>query len=511
MREVINGMRPGLYNIILSIICFVTVSYSQSISPYFTQTQHNSFLEYAINSGFLSPTHIFHQPFQTAELYHAIESGNVPDHVKHWIHILKSDLLRFYQPDSVDDKNGRWNLGLNGSYHLISDHNRQRTRYRAEVFGIYTLPYLVLANRTVTDQTFKDDPLYYGDTGEWIYGRVEDAYAIFNYKALSIFGGRISRNLGSINETSLVLSDNPYSYDHFGIQVSTRRFRYVFYTTRLNDMMAFDSEAEDQTPQLSKRYFAIQRADLSMLQNLKVGISEIVVYGGPGQNFEAFYLNPLNFYYVAQRNQLKEMNGLWAAEFFWKPGKHFSWFVQFLLDDIIINNEAGQNDRSNHPDRMGLCAKVSVTDIVIPGTQLSLRYNRVGNWTYTSYRTWENYVYHEKGMGYSENSSEDFSLQLNYFGQPPFQIQMSGGFTRLGDQKLTAVFGDTKNEFPVGIVEKISWVDFEINYIPSHLYYIGLNVNYRKSINQYHVIGNDYSGVSVTMSLNASWNKNFVF
>ena len=140
-----------------------------------------------------------------------------------------------------------------------------------------------------------------------------------------------------------------------------------------------------------------------------------------------------------------QMGGLWAFEFYWKPSISITIFNQLLIDDIIVNNEPGQNDRDRHPDRLGIVSKIILTDYFLPGSQFSIMYNRVSNWTYMSYRTWENYVYHGKSMGYPENSMEAIRVDFDYFGKPPFVFQLQTGYKRHGEQDINNVFGDTKD------------------------------------------------------------------
>jgi hypothetical protein len=354
---------------------------------------------------------------------------------------------------------------------------------------MFQMPWLALVNKTVSDSRFKSDPNYFGDTGEFIYGRVETGYARIAYKSIGFFGGRVSRNWGIYGTPSLILSDNPYSYDHFGFQASSRRFRFTFYASRLEDRNGIDVQSKNPSVIKTKRYFSIQRFDFSPRPNLQFGATEVAVYGGENQNSEAAYLNPMNLFYVDQRNQRIQMNGLWCFDGYWKPSNSWSLFVQYLIDDIIVNNEPGQNDRARHPDRMGLSVKLVNTDMLASGLQCGLSYHRVGNWTYMSYRTWENYHYHGLGMGYPKNSVEGFGAEADYFASPPFVFHAAYAFEREGEQDMTAPFGDTREKFPLGIVQKTQIVDVSARFMPGIRFQALVQIRWQGLKNAFHVEG----------------------
>ena len=479
-------------------------------SPYYSARQYSAVIDYLLNSGKLNIRHPLSQPFCAAELYHKLKNNTLNSYSNKWGQLIYKDISRVYLPGK-SDTDGIMHLGTHGAYRLISDSDNSFSQYRVELYGTYTLPYLVLVNRTITDQQLRDDADFHGDTGEWAYGRVQDSYVLFKYKAMQFFAGRVSRNFGIMNEPSLILSDNPYSYDHFGFQVETQKFNFQFYATRLNDMMAFDSQSEDSTLQTSKRFMSVQRGEINLFKNLSLGFSQAAIYGGPDQNFDMNFLNPMNLYYVNQRNNHIQISGLWAFDIYWKPLSNFTIYNQILIDDIIINNEPGQNDRNTHPSRNGITSKLVITDIVKEGSQISVRYNRVSNWTYMSYRTWENYVYYKKGLGYPENSIESVFFGIDYFGKPPFVFQSFFEYKRHGEQDILNVFGDTIEKFPRGVVEHCRTIGFKVQYIPSVYYNLDLVFNYNDYTNKINQPGYSDEAYRVNLVLNVAFSKGFQF
>jgi hypothetical protein len=491
----------------VAILCLLAASYGfsqeQGISAYYTQPQFETLIDYAVNSGQMQFRHYLTQPFLAHELITSFHKITAPE-LKRWVKPVLLDAERFCRADSVDPQTGSWFVGMNGSFQPGLRSSQANTIYRAEVYGIYSLPNIVLVNRTVMDRNFKNDPDYYGDTSEWIYGRVQDAYAIFQYRAVRLFAGRLSRNFGSLREPSLILSKNPYSYDHYGFQISSKRLIFSFYMTRLDDIDGYDSQAHIRSVQQSKRYFSVQRADFYFKEWLQVAVTEAVVYGGPNQNVEPAYINPLNLFYIAQRNQLVQMNGLWALDVFFKPARRISLYHQLLIDDLIINNHTRQNDRAQHPDRLGMTLKLVAADYGMPGWQMSLAYTRIGNWTYMSYRTWENYIYHNKGMGYPENSVESLDVSFDFFKMSPLYATLTLGTRRHGQQDLVQVFGDSRIKFPMGVVETSRHLDVFFDYLPSHLYHVSLGCGFENIRNSLHRPDKDenifYGFIALTIS-----------
>ncbi len=456
--------------------------FSEPASPYYESPYLNPVLEYLITSGRLSVPHVLHQPFTSHEVLQGIADydGHAGDrHAIAWMRLLSRDVMRYYRPGMGNEESGQWYLGSQARYRLFQDEEKNYSRYRVGLRGTYTLPYLVLANHLATDQAFATDPLYHGDTGEWIQGRSESGYALVKYKGFSALAGRLYRNWGTLGEYSAFLSDYPYSYDQVAMQVSTRQFRFSFMTTRLNDMMAINTQAQNPLYQESRRYLAVQRGDLALTDNLHIGLNQAAVYGGPGETLRFSKLNPMGLFYIVQRNTGEQISGLWALDFWWKPSPQLTLTGQWLIDDVIVNNEPGQDDRAVHDDRFGIVSRAVVTDPGVPGLQLAFTWVRVWNWTYMSYRSWENYLYFNKSLGYPLNSYEKFALAFDYFGAPPLLFQAQIGFDRHGEQNLLQPFGDTVETFPRGTVQESLWIDAGVTIYPSAHLWAKLRFYYR--------------------------------
>ncbi len=356
----------------------------------------------------------------------------------------------------------RLSPGLSGVKGKINESMTMMT-----VDGFITIGGLMLVNRfRLNDPALKNDPDFHGDTGEWLYGYFDESYAIITLNdKVDLFMGRMNRNFGALYDYGLILSDNPYAFDHFGFTATGNLLKYSFYTTRLNDISGEDSQGStipSDTLMQTKRYWAIQRLDWKIRENLQIALSEATVYGGPDQNWVASYMNPVQFFYAAQRNQGVQLNSMWQINVFWKPKQGLGFYVDLFADDLIINNEE-VSDRDRYPDRLGLLLKASVTDLFISESLTSVRYVRIWNDTYTSFRTFENYVYFNKGIGFPITSYEGVKLNWNYLGSPPVLVHSSLELWQHGDINLHQVFDGEINEFPVSPVIYGITTEFEIS------------------------------------------------
>jgi hypothetical protein len=318
---------------------------------------------------------------------------------------------------------------------------------------------LICVNRLYASKQLNYDENFHGDKDEWVSAYMYDAYVrYFASSQISIFGGRTARNYGIPNEFSLFLSDNPYPYDHFGFSATGRSIQFSWYFGRLNDMDGYDDQGVTipfGETQNVKRYLAFQRVDWKIGKNFQVGLSEATLYGGENQSFVGAYLNPLNFYYLSQRNKQGPMNGSWQINVFFYSPQKWAYYLDFYIDDIIINNDRNINDRGIHPDRLAIMTKISIPDLLVTQNLTSLRYVRVWNETYVTYRNYENWTYFYKGLGFPTRSYEGLKLESSIWATDNSQMTFSIEGWRKGSANFSNTFVDEANTpFPISPVTR---------------------------------------------------------
>jgi hypothetical protein len=366
--------------------------------------------------------------------------------------------------------------------YALSKNNKTISYPSADIGGYFKVGNIIGVSKLYASKHLAQDPDYHGDIREWVSAYMYDAYLRFKpYSKLAVFLGRTSRNYGIPNEYSLFLSNNPYPYDHFGLSVGGDVLKFSWYHGRLNDMLGYDDDGlviPIGEKKLVQRYMAYQRLDWKINATTQISFSEATLYGGPGQSMVSSYLNPLNFYYLSQRNQQIQMNGAWQINFFCYRPRKWAWYTDFYIDDFIINNDEGVNDRARYPDRLAIMSKISFPNIIVSPTLSTVRYVRIWNETYVTFRNYENWTYYNKGLGFPDRSYEGFRYEITYFGAKKYQLSSSLEGWRKGDRILsTTMIADAKVKFPASPVTRGITSINSIEYVNSQIY-VKLGIKY---------------------------------
>ena len=413
--------------------------YSQQEIKYLpVETLVYDFLDSQINSGKNIPKFVFRQPFELDRDFEFKKKQSGINHYfdKYW--------QKFYSHSNTN------------FYLLFSDQLKKDKTisnfYQAEAGMYYSSKHLTLVNQVAVDKNYKNDAYFAGDLSEsdhWLYGRINEAYMNLSFDKFDFFIGRTKRNWGPIGEESLILSNNPYSYDHLLFNYSTKNIKLSLIYAQLENVDGYTFQYPDSLFKNCRKYLVGHRLDIRLKNNLQIAFTEMATYGGQDRDFEISFMNPMNFYYPIQRNDNKQMNGNWAVDVFYKPAKKLTLYSQFLIDDIIVNNEPGINDRANYPDRFAAMISLRSGDLIINGLTTSLTYNKVWNRTYQSKFTWENYHYRGLGLGYPCASCEEVKFKINYWGFFPFYLKNELIYGRYGSVNFTDLFPLEKEEFPI--------------------------------------------------------------
>ena len=312
------------------------------------------------------------------------------------------------------------------------------------------------------------------------------------------------RNWGPVGTPGLMLSDNPYTYDHFLFRYTYKILRIALIFGRLEDLNALIYGKIGEPPQeikKARKFFTGHRLDLSFSKNFQIGLTEMATYGGEGRDFEFAFLNPANFYYGLQRNDHNLMSGLWSIDLFYKPFRQLTLYGQFLIDDIIVNNEPDQNDRANYPDRVGVTFSARSGDVILNGLNTELTYVRISNRTYQSRYTYENYHYRGLGLGYPCASCEEFKVKLGFWNLFPFYLENDLIAGRYGSVSFYDVFLLDKEPFPVKPVTHNLINTFMVRYFANRYLQFHFSAKYSKEANHYSNRIDPYKGWQFALGL----------
>ena len=470
-------------------------------------------IDYWINKGDLSLPFVLNQPYTVQQIKTGLHTASG------WTQLLAHHYREFYGQSGL----GKLILYGRGNLSAVSDSemptrrgleaapfqqvalfdNRTKGHYNfAAQFNLST-PHLSLVNRTTINSELRDDPRFYGDTGERLFGRINDAYLNTSAGGFDFFLGRIDRNWGGLSTPGLILSNNSYSYDHAQLSYTVSRFKFSMIVTRLEDLQAVVVENPDSTF-AARKFFTAHRFDFSPSERFQFALTEIAVYGGPDRDFEFGFLNPMNFFYLIQRNNRQQISEILALDVFFKPQKNLSLFFQFLIDDLVINNEPGLDDRKQFPDRLGVQLKLSQADLFAKGLQAGIEYVRIGNRTYQSRRTYENFHYQGKSLGYPTSSTEKFAINLYYFNWFPAMLKFNAAYQRTGDVEVTDLFPLKREKFPISVSEKK--LNFGVNfaYFLNHWSRFTANIEYERFTNYHNVRDDNRSNFKLILGLHVN-------
>ena len=392
--------------------------------------QHYYWIEYELFKKDLNKVFIFHQPYATQDIQD----------------IFKDENSRFDNEFSSDKEFNFFikpGLSSNGSKVLPHPY------FNISSYVNFDESFLKIEAKL--DKTLSEDLYFHGDKDEIFTGYINEAFLYTKLNELNIFAGRLSRNFGIINEYSLIFSNNPFPFDHYGFSLTGKKTKFSFYVSRLNNYnFSIDSQGIviplDSTV-TSKRFFSFQHIDFKIDKNIQLALSQSIIYGGPNQTFEGLYLNPMNFFYASQRNSKVQMNTLWQLLMGIKINDKSMFYIDFLIDDFIVNNDES-DERDKYPDRLGLTLKYSSRDLFFDKTLTSLTFTSISNDTYTSFRNYENYFYELKGIGFPYNSFQSLKLLSVYFLDSIRLLNTSITLSQKGDNNIFNIFENNKTEFP---------------------------------------------------------------
>jgi hypothetical protein len=450
------------------LFCLGISGYSQEYSPYFNLDQHKIYTDYLISSGKLKITHPLGQPFVANELSDSLAEPNT-DFDRHWLRLLNKDLGKYATSGDSLNQYGKLIAGADAGIRVNYAQNKWNKQLFGSAFAGYAFKNFGLFYRLEADEAYKNDSAYFGSKGKLenpIYYRTSEAYLKWDIKNVSLFIGRSGINCGIMNEPSLILSDNPLSYDRIGLIFTNRVLKFTTFLSRLDDIYGYD--VRDSIPEYSwnKRYLAIHRFEISITRKIEFAFTETMLFGGKDQNVLFQYINPANIFYISKLGERKgyeegDANAFASFELYYKPIKKLTLYGQFLIDDIDFTKDL----RELGPSRLGFSGKAVVSDLW-PGSQVFLTYNRISNWTYNSFYTFGNYIYYGRSLGYPKNGDENLTLGMDVFRFSPVMTSLQFKWEQERKQDLEEPFIAEKTDFPIPVAQQSMGVDLNITYFP---------------------------------------------
>jgi hypothetical protein len=364
----------------------------------------------------------------------------------------------------------------------------------ANIYGIYKQDDYFAVFNYRADSDYQSNEKYFGSVGKFganVIGRITDSFVQYNKGPFSAFYGRQGRNYGTLTNPSLILSDHPYSYDHFQFGYETKMVKYSYLTTRLEDKYAYDIRDETEGLDWHKRYLSFHHLNVNISKQLKIGVSESILYGGKDQSILPMYLNPLNIWFISKMVERKgieesDANALLTLEILYKPSSKIILYSQFLIDDMDFTKET----RERYPDRIGYLGKFIWVEPSL-GSILSLDYTHISNWTYNSFYTFGNYTYYDEGLGYPKNGFEQLAIKYTNNYLKKVMVSSTIYLERAREQNLETHFVDMKTKFPIGTAQSTTGLSIKLSYLLSLKSSISIEGNWLDYRNFKHIQDND--------------------
>jgi hypothetical protein len=468
------------FNLILSaLFLLISSTYAQKNTSYYTFQRYQTYLQYLITSGKVSQRFPLSQPYRVNELHDSIQHNDCDN--SFLFNQLKTDLIKrnTNRPDTLNK--GLLMAESEASYTLEQVNNTTNHFGKINPALTYNIKDITLRYEYTLDEKYKLDSNYFGTTGKLEsenFGRATEAYLDIYGKRINFFAGRILRNFGVPGENGLHLSENAYSFDHIALAFTSNIFQYTAIFSRLNDIYGYDIRDSMELYSWNTRFLSIHRFELSLSNTVHFAITESMLFGGKDKFPQLLYINPANVFFFSKMSDRKgyeerKANSMISFEGFWALSKKFSFFGQFLLDDMDFTKRL----RKIYPDRIGYMAKLFYND-PFPSSQVSLTYNRISNWTYNSFYTWGNYTFYNKSLGYPENGIENLRLQFDMFNLKPFILSYKIQLERSRNQNLEAAFIAIKSGFPYDNYQKSFTTAVNIAWLPRSFMNINLCTEY---------------------------------
>jgi hypothetical protein len=186
---------------------------------------------------------------------------------------------------------------------------------------------VVVASHPVVDTRLEHDPDWYAKQDNST--RFAEGYVSAQWRLGELFFGILDRNWGPSGVQGVLVSDNPYSMDHFAVTLGGRAIQLQTMATQLNTLI-------DSTGASVNRYMTHSRLWMNPRGRWTLALWEAAMTSGVGRQLEPWYLNP------ATLGVFRTSNGTNANIFVgvdFERRAPVTLFGQFMIDDIQVSRK----------------------------------------------------------------------------------------------------------------------------------------------------------------------------
>lgn len=377
------------------LLAGATALAAQEASPYLPLSHWSMpYVEHLIASGRIADPSPLSRPFtvdQVLRSLSAVDSTVVTGTEWTVVKQIRNDLERHMRgPSARMDVHA----GVAGSSHARRDPLREAGPGHATYSGgaaltLYFGP-AVLVSHPYFDTRLKWDPDYFGKKDRVIAGRTAEAYVSAQWSFGELFFGSVDRNWGPRFTDGLLISPNPYSYDHFDVRLGTQGVFLEGLITQLDDI-------NDTTGTPEHRYLIAHRFTIRPPWNTSFSLWEGTIVAGRDRQLEPWFANIFTLGLLTQYDQKSQANNLVGLDVTTRV-KRTQLFGQLLLDDIQVDRStAGDKEPPSYGLTVGAQGGISRFG-------WTAFYTRVTNLTYRTPNPAEAVM--RRGVGLGRNFSD---------------------------------------------------------------------------------------------------------
>ncbi len=318
----------------------------------------------------------------------------------------------------------------------------KRYNVHGDLLTDFRVKRLTVRNVLDVDQSYQSDPHYPWHSERFAAGRIEEAY--LQYEGAYGFArlGRLNRSWGPFPDRSILLSNNPWSYDGFEWQVHTSflEFRHFFSAfPRAHS----DLDAGPATRQYN-RYLTAHALNFMIGKWMSLGISETVLFSRDTGFPDLQYVNPFSVYSVINTNWEGDGNLMIGFQALIHPFfENVTLKGQVVFDDIQVDTGVGNEEPMHWACDLGAYYK-DMLPLSLPH-HLALEYRYLSKWMYTvdSINTMDRaqtYTYLGKSLGYPDVDGDELRISFTLLGKNYWAACAGIGLSRRDTNTVTTLW-----------------------------------------------------------------------
>ena len=387
------------------------------------------------------------------------------DYGEGWEHLSSISSQRYRQPNiTSNDNKDKLNILAKTGFHTqnskINFFSYFRMNYKEHIYS-YLYPGIISHLKQSKDYStsLKLNQIINSTNKNTHYG------SGYQNKWVTLQIGKGRENWSAGNNIQLALNIEGDSYDYFLLSSDYNRLRVNYFHGFL--------ETKNQS---INRYISGKGIEWTNKKSLVLGFSEIVIYSGEDRSFDISYFNPISTHLEVDLNNrsnhfgTQNSNGIWQAHIDWLIFKKIRISGNLLIDEYVLDpkKEVGKSHGSGFSTKIVFSPFKSFLKNNVLSFYSSII--RIGTPTFRHGIGTNNFVNHGKPLGWKFGSDgEEINSGINFFNKKNLIASISYKVVKVGEESIInrpyEPYKDyLKGDFPSGVIRKINYLNFEINW-----------------------------------------------